>query len=385
MEKTLALKKSVIRVGLMGLAVALAVTACSGGGASTGGGSGKQAIAQVAAVLELTGPFAAYGQQAKAGIEAAVAEAKKAGKAPIKVKYYDCGAGADSCVNLTRQAITTDGQQAVIGPIVSLDLIPTEEVTKSLNVPQLMVTVNKGLTDGKPNVFRFGNTELVNNTAQAKYISEHIKPGEKVAILAAANDYGQEAATNLTSVLKSKYNISVAASETIQLSQPDYTPALLGIRKVAPAFIALYTQPAADAAAVLKGAKQNGLDGQFLMDANPDLVTVAGSAANGLVQAGPWFPSGTTATQKAFISLAKKSADITLPSWIAAMTHDAAQALIEVVPKDGATSVEIIKGLTGMKGFVGIARSQGDFDKERTYIREAALAQLTDGQYVDVK
>ena len=49
----------------------------------------KQQVAQVAAVLELTGRFAQYGQQAKAGIEAAVAEAKMAGKSHITVKYYD--------------------------------------------------------------------------------------------------------------------------------------------------------------------------------------------------------------------------------------------------------------------------------------------------------
>lgn len=342
-------------------------------------------VAQVAAVLELTGRFAQYGQQAKAGIEAAVAEAKKAGASPINVKYYDCGSGKEACVNLTRQAITADGAQAIIGPIVSLNLIPTTEVTKSLNVPQLMVTVNKGLTEGKPNVFRFGDTEMANNIAQARYISERIKPGEKVAILAAANDYGQEAAKNLTTVLKDKYKIEVAATETMQLAQPDYTPALLSIRKVDPAFIAMFTQPAADAAAVLKGAKQNGLKGQFIMDANPDLATVAGAAADGLVQAGPWFPSGTSAKQKAFIALAKASADITLPSWIAAMTHDAAHALIVIVPKSGATSAAILNGLTNMKGFVGIANSPGDFDAERAYIREASVAQLRDGQYTDIK
>jgi branched-chain amino acid transport system substrate-binding protein len=347
--------------------------------------AGKQQVAQVAAVLELSGRFAQYGQQAKAGIEAAVAEARKAGNNAISVKYYDCGAGKEACVNLTRQAITADGARAVIGPIVSLNLIPTTEVTKSLNVPQLMVTVNKGLTDGKPNVFRFGDTEMANNLAQAKYISAHIKPGQKVAILAAANDYGQEAARNLTTILKDKYKIEVAATETIQLAQPDYTPALLTVRKADPAFIALFTQPAADAAAVLKGARQNGIKAQFIMDANPDLATVAGAAADGLVQAGPWFPSGSSGKQKAFIALAKASADITLPSWISAMTHDAAQSLIEIVPKHGADSAAILAGLTKMKGFVGIAKAPGDFDAERAYIREAAVAQLRNGQYVEVK
>lgn len=41
---------------------------------------GKQQGAQIAAVLEITGIFAQYGRQAKAGIEAAMAEAKKSGK-----------------------------------------------------------------------------------------------------------------------------------------------------------------------------------------------------------------------------------------------------------------------------------------------------------------
>jgi branched-chain amino acid transport system substrate-binding protein len=370
------------------LAMVLAASAFGAAVGQTPAGaaaSGKPHVAQVAAVLELSGRFAQYGQLAKAGIEAAVAEASKAGKNHISVKYYDCGAGKEACVNLTRQAITADGAQAVIGPIVSLNLIPTTEVTKSLNVPQLMVTVNKGLTDGKPNVFRFGDTETANNLAQAKYISTHIKPGQKVAILAAANDYGQEASRNLTTILKDKYKIEVAATETIQLAQPDYTPALLTVRKVDPAFIALFTQPAADAAAVLKGARQNGIKAQFIMDANPDLATVAGAAADGIIQAGPWFPSGTNEKQKAFIALAKASAEITLPSWISAMTHDAAQSLIEIVPKHGATSAALLAGLTNMKGFSGIANAPGDFDAERAYIREAAIAQLRNGQYVDIK
>jgi branched-chain amino acid transport system substrate-binding protein len=374
-------RSAALLTGLIGVSVLLG--GCASGDSGDSGAGGE--TVKVGAVLELTGPFAQYGQQAKAGIEAALAAADEDGTKNIEVSYYDCGASKEACVNSARQAITADGVQAIIGPIVSLDLIPTMEVTASLGVPQLMVTVNKGLTDGKPNVFRFGNTEMVNNEAQAKYIADNIQPGQTVAILAAANDYGQEAAANLTQLLEDEYGITPAATETIQLSQPDYTPALLNIRKSDPAFVALFTQPAADAAAVLNGAQNIGLETQFIMDANPDLATVAGTSADGLVQAGAWFPSGTDQTQQDFIALATESADITLPSWISAMTHDATAALMEVVAEGDTTGADIVTGLTDLSGFEGIATSEGDFDDERTYIRQAAMAQLQGGQYTDVE
>ncbi len=165
-------KSPTLKIFALATTTALALAGC---GSSAGAGSDKEV--RVAAVLELTGQFAGFGQQAKAGIEAALAEA--GGSSHISVKYYDCGAGAEACVNAARHAITADGASAVIGPMVSLNLIPTEAVTTQFSVPQLMVTVNKSLTDGHPNVFRFGNTEIANNEVQAKLIASRIKPGRR--------------------------------------------------------------------------------------------------------------------------------------------------------------------------------------------------------------
>lgn len=368
------------RLGAVALLLVAATSACSAGGTTA---SGAKTI-HVAAILELTGQFAGFGQQAKAGIAAAVSEENSQGHRAIDVTYYDCGSGAEACVNAARQAITQAGAQAVIGPIVSLDLIPTEAVTKQFGVPQLMVTVNKNLTQGFPNVFRFGNTEIANNTIQAKLIAGRIKPGQKVVIMAAANEFGQEAAANLSHELSSKYGVSVADTINIQLGQPDYTAAILKARSYNPSFVALYTQPAADVASILKGSRVLGLRTQFVMDANPDVAAVAGPASDGVIQAGPWFPIAGDKTDAAFVALAKKSAQITEPSWVTAMTHDATEALNDVVSKGATSGRQVVAALTMLSGFHGIAPSEGNFDSDRTYIRICQLAQIENGTYVAV-
>lgn len=371
-----------------GLAVALtmsagALSACgssssgSSSGSSGGGGGGKQAT--VAAVLELTGPFAAFGQQAKAGIVAALRENPGA---PVKVKFYDCGASKEVCVNDVRQAVTADGANAVVGPIVSLDLIPTQAITKQYGVPHAFVTVNRGLT-ANSNAFRFGDQEITHDAVQADYIAAHARAGDNVAVIYAANDFGQEANGNITSLLKAK-GVTVAKSVAVQLGQADYTPAVLQVRSVKPKFVVLYTQPPADVAAILKGMRQNGVNATVIMDANPDVATVAGAAANGILQFGPWFPVAGDQRDATFIADAKAGAQIQTPSWVAAMTHDATLALIDVAKQKGTSRSALLDGLTNLQGFDGLAAQNASLGADRTYIKDSQIARLENGEYQKV-
>lgn len=118
--------KRVVMAGLVGYA-ALALTACT------------PKEAQIAAVLPVTGEFAAYGQSVKNGIELAAAELAKDGAMvpPIKLlPVYDSGSDPQKAAEVTSKAIS-DGAIGIIGGVTSGEAKAMVPVAEKADTPMI--------------------------------------------------------------------------------------------------------------------------------------------------------------------------------------------------------------------------------------------------------
>ena len=142
----------------------------------------------------LTGSQAAFGEQIKRGVEAAVAEANAKGGMngeQITIVYGDDAADPKQGISVANKFIG-DGVQFVIGHFNSGVSIPTSDIYAENGV--LMIapgTTNPTFTErGLWNTFRTCRRDDQQGIVAGKYIADNYKDG-KVAILHDKTPYGQ--------------------------------------------------------------------------------------------------------------------------------------------------------------------------------------------------
>lgn len=355
---------------------ALILSAC-GGGAS--GGSAEDDTFKFAVVTEKTGAFAPYGLQLEAGVKAAVKDINSSGDYDLEFEpvIYDCQSDTAICVQQTREAVTSDGLPAVIGPVVSVDILPSAEVTERAEIPHFVLAVLNQITDDYSNTFRWSVQSDRSNQTVVDYVEAQLKPGETVAIVNATTDFGMGGAEQQTAQL-AEIGIEPVASIAHDPDQADYTPLITQLKKAAPTYVLLSDSNPADIAKLLRQAKNLGLESTWIGADAAGSIELAGDAAEGYLTVSPWFPGPET--QELTDKLVAEG--IETPGWISAMAYDATLGLAEVVEDSGTSSEEIMNGLTELSDFDGLARSDWSFSADdRRGLETSQIAVWTDNHY----
>jgi branched-chain amino acid transport system substrate-binding protein len=350
--------KWIVVTALVGAGV-LALSACSSGGSGSGSSAGgADKTLHFAVIAEATGALAAYGTQLEAGVKAAVKDVNASSKYKVKLdpKFYDCQSDQAVCAQLTRQAVTSDGATAVIGPVVSTDIQAAVAVTQPLNVPHLGMAVFNQLTDNYTNTFRWSTQSDISNQTVINYVKATMKPGDTIAIVNSTNDFGKGGATQQTADLKA-VGITPVASISHDPGQPDYTPEITQLKAANPTYVLLSDSVPGDIALQLKEAKSAGLKSIWIGADAAGTIQLAGDAAKGYLTVSPWFPTDATKT----LSSKFEAQGIQTPGWISAMAYDATLGLAEAASTKGTSSKEITAGLESLNNFSGLARTGWSF------------------------
>lgn len=355
---------------------ALALSACGGGSDSSGsdGGTFKFAV-----VTEKTGPFADYGLQLEAGVKAAVKDINASGDFDQKFepKIYDCQSDKAICVQSTRTAVTADKLPAVIGPIVSVDILPSAEVSQRAKVPHLVMAVLNQITDDYDNTFRWSVQSDRSNQTVIDYVKAKLQPGEKVAIVNATTDFGKGGAQQQTEQLD-KIGIKPVVTVAHDPDQADYTPLITKLKQADPKFVLLSDSNPADIAKLLRQAKELGLPATWIGADASGSIDLAGDAATGYLTVSPWFPGDDTKELTGKI----QAEGIKTPGWISAMAYDATMGLAEAVKESGTSPEEITKGLESLSNFDGLARTGWSFSADdRRGQQGSQIAEWTGDKY----
>lgn len=346
-------RSSVIRAGVVASTLLLALSAC-------GGGDDDGDTFKFAVVTEKTGAYADYGLQLEAGVKAAVEDINASGDHDLEFEpvIYDCQSDKSVCVQSAREAINSDGLPVVMGPIVSVDILPTAEVTERADVPHMVMAVLNQITDDYANTYRFSAQSDRSNQTVVDYVEATLKPGESVAIVNATTDFGQEGAAQQKEYL-AEADIEPVVEIAHDPDQADYTPLIAELKQADPSYVLLSDSNPADIAKLLRQAKDLGLKSQWIGADASGTIGLAGEAAVGYMTVSPWFP--TVDNKKLTDKLVANGMDN--PGWISAMAYDATLALAEVVQEHGTSSDEITRGLQSLE-FDGLARQGWNFTED---------------------
>ena len=178
-----------------------------------------QAQVRIAVVGPLTGEYAAFGQQLKAGAEAAVADINKAGG--VNGQQIVLETGDDACD--PKQAVSVANQMAgrkvvfVAGHFCSGSSIPASKVYGEEGILQISpASTNPNFTDqGGWNTFRVCGRDDQQGLIAGKYLADHFK-GKKIAILHDNSSYGKGLADETKKALN-----AAGVTETLYAA---YTP-----------------------------------------------------------------------------------------------------------------------------------------------------------------
>ena len=165
----------------------------SAGAAAATKPSAPPAPIRIGAILSLTGPMAPYGQNAKRGMDLAVAEVNRdggVGGRPLEVLFEDAQSEPRAATLAARKLIHQDKVPAVIGFIGSSLLLASAPIFNENHV----VLVSPGasspeIRDAGEYVFRTRASGRLEAHALADYATKKLECG-RIAILYVNNEYG---------------------------------------------------------------------------------------------------------------------------------------------------------------------------------------------------
>lgn len=367
------------------LVVVLGLAGCGSGPGSPASQGGKP-ILKFAVVAEETGAFAAYGTQLVAGVKAATKDLNASGDYAFTLvpTYYDCQSDQAICVQKTRQATSADAMPAVIGPVLSLDIIPSLEVTQKAKIPHLLMAVLPQATDNYTNSFRFSTQNDRSNQTVIDYVKANLKQGQTVAIVNANNDFGKGGAEIQAKQL-AKIGITPVATIGHDPSQADYTPMIVKLKQLNPRYVLLSDSNPADIAKLLRQSKDLGLASQWIGADASGTIQLAGDAADGYMTVSPWFPNNSADPNSVKLTKELSAQGVKDPGWIAAMGYDATMGLASAARAKGLTSADLMNGLSHLTDMPGLAAKSWTFTaKDRAGLTTSTIANWTGTAYTTV-
>lgn len=256
-------------------------------GALTLAAGWAQADVHVGIGAPLTGGGAAYGEQMKRGVEAAVAKINAAGGMngeKIVIHLGDDVSDPRQGISVANKFIA-DGVQFVVGHFNSGVSIPVSEVYAENGI--LMVapgTTNPVYTDrGLWNTFRTCRRDDNQAVAASEYIAKTFK-GKNIAIAHDKTPYGQGLADGTKAALND-LGVKEVAYEGVNVGEKDYS-ALISKLKRDNVDVLYWGGLHPEAGLIIRQMKDQGLDAVFISGdgiVSSELVSIAGDAVAGVL------------------------------------------------------------------------------------------------------
>ncbi len=253
-----------------------------------------QAQIEIATVGPMTGQYATFGSQMKAGGEQAVADINKAGG--VLGKQLKLAVGDDACD--PRQAVSVANQMAsrgikfVDGHFCSGSSIPASKVYADEGVLEISpASTNPAYTDqGGWNTFRICGRDDQQGQVAGKFLAKEFK-GKKVAILNDNTAYGKGLATE-TKKYMNEAGLKEAMDATYTPGEKDYS-ALVSRMKQADINVIYIGGYHTETGLIARQAKEQGMNvtivgGDAL--ASTEFWQIAGPAGEGTIMTFPSDP-----------------------------------------------------------------------------------------------
>jgi branched-chain amino acid transport system substrate-binding protein len=270
---------------------------------------------KVVAILSTLGKVAAYGQDNKEGVEAAVADINAKGGINgrlLQIQYETTDGSATTATSLIRKYADDSSYVAILGPTTSGETFAASNLIAQLKNPPLMLSVGStGLWKPNSGVFRPFDFRSTRNDAlivpeMLNIVYERLKP-KKVAIL-----YHQDFEWSVTTLplyhdFFTKKGVALI-EESGSKDSTDWSAQLTKLQSEQPDLIVMNVV-AGVAPRIVSQARDMGINGRFIGTAafpSPKLWEVAGAAIDGTLVGEIFDPTSEDPQVKAFVMAYKQ-------------------------------------------------------------------------------
>jgi branched-chain amino acid transport system substrate-binding protein len=351
-----------------------------------GCGGGAPEVYRIGAVISLTGPSAAYGQNVKNGLLLAMSEINEKGgirQKPVDLLIEDDGSNEQKAVEKATE-LAKGGVPLIIGGITSSVTLAMVPVCESHKVILLSPTASSPkLSTAGDYFFRNYPSDTLEGSVMAEYAIRRLKI-RKVAILSIDNEYGK----GVTDVFKRRFTElagTVLSEKYYAEGTSDFVAYVKEIKTMTPDAIYMpgyYTE----ISGILKEVKTQGVKSKLMSvegAAQPQIIEIAGDAAEGLVYPQPPYdPESNDWDTKHFVATYKAKYP-TAPDIDAAFAYDAMRIVAKAVESCTNYPVDLRSRLadTSFKGITGDIA----FDSNGDVNIEPKMFQIKDGKFTPIE
>ncbi|HWG84359.1 MAG TPA: ABC transporter substrate-binding protein [Deinococcales bacterium] len=248
-------------------------------------------------ITSLTGRFAEFGRQQRAGIDVAVKEVNgRTGGIRIDVQVEDDASDVNKGL-AAAEKLMNNGVNLILGAYSSGITKPIAQYLSRQKVPFLVVTSSDDTitSPGLDYVYRLN--QPASSYAEVLFDIFADLGVKKVAIIAGSGAFEKSVQSAALNLAKSM-NIEVVRNESYAQGQNDFRPTLNGIKALNPdaVFMVSYAE---DSVGIMRQVKEVGLNAKVFVGAAagfalPDFIKGAGGAAEYVITATAWVPEMKT-------------------------------------------------------------------------------------------
>lgn len=371
----------------LAMVFAAAAAGCGGGQAPAQSGNSAAGAAKIGVVSFLSGGGAAYGEAIRQGLELARDEINAKGKTKLELVFEDSKGEKNEAINATNKLIHKDNVLAIIGPTLSGEMFAAGPIASQAGVSIMGTsTTAEGITDIGDYVFRNSLPESLALPSVVKKAKEKLGL-KKVAIMYSNNnDFTVSGFKTFEQAIKDN-GLETVTVETFADKDTDFSAQLTKIAALKPDAIfisALYQE----AALILKKAREIGVTVPVIGNNgfnSPQLIKLAGSAAEGAVVASPWYPGKEDEKVKNFVAAFKAKYNKE-PDQFSAQAYDALYIMANAIENAGSTTdrKKLRDSLATVKDFQGVT-GKFAFDAKRNPAMDVTILVVKDGKFTELK
>jgi branched-chain amino acid transport system substrate-binding protein len=346
------------RAGLLTAAATLAIVL-------TGAATQVRAQIHIATAGPITGEYAAFGEQMKAGAEQAVADLNKEGGVlgqQLVLDVADDACDPKQAVSVANQ-LASKGVKMVAGHFCSGSSIPASKVYSEEGILQISpASTNPKYTDeGSWNTFRVCGRDDEQGKVAGDYLASHFK-GEKIAILNDNTAYGKGLADETQKALRAAGGQEALATAYTP-GEKDYSSLVSRLKEagISVIYIGGYHT---EAGLIIRQAKAQGMKATLV--GGDALVTnefwqIAGDAGNGTMMTFPPDPRLMKTATDVVKEFKARNVD---PEGYVLYSYAAVQVWADAVKKAGTTDAKKVAAALKASGDWPSVLGPVSFDKK---------------------
>jgi len=320
------------------LAVSAVLLATSIPASAENGVSPEKIVFGQAAALD--GPASALGQGMKAGLEAAFAEANKAGGVKgrkLELKSIDDGYEPTKSIEAAKKLLEEDKVFALVGAVGTPTAAATQPIATAAGAPFIgAFTGAEFLREPhKPLVLNIRSSYFQETEAMVEHLTKDLG-ATKIAIMYQDDAFGQAGLAGVKKALD-KRQMQLAGEGTFERNTVAVKAALLSIKKAEPQAVIMIS-PYKPAAEFIKLAKQIKLDATFVnisFVGSDALAKELGAAGAGVVitQVVPFPKDGAVPVVGRYQASLKASAPEAQPGFVSLEGYLVGRAIVAALEK----------------------------------------------------